>query len=171
MFTANSALNSTRDVLFNQFKNTETQVFGQGRDGPAARVMQLLNDTENAVALGAMSLWEGIDLQDASIDSLVMTRLPFPVPRDPIHEARSENLENPFNGYFVPEAVTKFRQGFGRLIRSRTDRGVFVVLDRRIISKRYGRLFQKSIPQGTVRRVTLGTISEYVEKWLAGVPV
>ena len=171
LFTANSALNNTRDALFNRFKNTDTQVFGQGRDGPAARVMQLLNDTENAVALGAMSLWEGIDLQDASIDSLVMTRLPFPVPRDPIHEARSENLENPFNGYFVPEAVTKFRQGFGRLIRSRTDRGVFVVLDRRIISKRYGRLFQKSIPQGTVRRVTLGTISEYVEKWLAGVPV
>ena len=171
LFTANSALNSTRDALFNRFKNTDTQVFGQGRDGPATRVMQLLNDTDNAVALGAMSLWEGIDLQDASIDSLVMTRLPFPVPRDPIHEARSENLENPFGGYFVPEAVTKFRQGFGRLIRSRTDRGVFVVLDRRIISKGYGRLFQKSIPQSTVRRVTLGTISEYVEKWLAGVPV
>ena len=171
LFTANSALNNTRDVLFNRFKNTETQVFGQGRDGPAARVMQLLNDTDNAVALGAMSLWEGIDLQDASIDSLVMTRLPFPVPRDPIHEARSENLENPFNGYFVPEAVTKFRQGFGRLIRSRNDRGVFVVLDRRIISKGYGRAFQRSIPQATVRRVTLGTISEYVEKWLAGVPV
>ena len=171
LFTANTALNNTRDALFNRFKNTESKVFGQGRDGPAARVMQLLNDTENAVALGAMSLWEGIDLQDASIDSLVMTRLPFPVPRDPIHEARSENLKNPFNGYFVPEAVTKFRQGFGRLIRSRTDRGVFVVLDRRIISKGYGRLFQKSIPQCTVRRVTLGTIPEYVEKWLAGVPV
>ena len=124
LFTANSALNNTRDVLFNRFKNSETQVFGQGRDGPATRVMQLLNDTENSVALGAMSLWEGIDLQDASIDALVMTRLPFPVPRDPIHEARSENLENPFNGYFVPEAVTKFRQGFGRLIRSRNDRGV-----------------------------------------------
>ncbi len=166
LFTANSALNNTRDVLFNRFKNGETQVFGQGRDGPAARVMQLLNDTENSVALGAMSLWEGIDLQDASIDALVMTRLPFPVPRDPIHEARSENLENPFNGYFVPEAVTKFRQGFGRLIRSRNDLGVFVVLDRRIISKGYGRLFQKSIPRCTVRRVTLGTISEYVEKWL-----
>ncbi len=171
LFTANSALNTTRDALFNRFKNSETQVFGQGRDGPASRVMQLLNDSDNAVALGAMSLWEGIDLQDASINSLVMTRLPFPVPRDPIHEARSENLENPFNGYFVPEAVTKFRQGFGRLIRSRNDRGVFVVLDRRIISKAYGRLFQKSIPQGTVRRVTLGTMADYVERWLSGTPV
>ena len=171
LFTANSALNSSRDILFNRFKNAETQIFGQGRDGPASRVMQLLNDSENAVALGAMSLWEGIDLQDASINSLVMTRLPFPVPRDPIHEARSENLENPFNGYFVPEAVTKFRQGFGRLIRSRTDRGVFVVLDRRIISKSYGRLFQRAIPQATVRRVTLGTLSDYVERWLSGVPI
>ncbi len=171
LFTANSALNSARDALFNRFRNTDTEVFGQGRDGPASRVMQLLNDSENAVALGAMSLWEGIDLQDSSINSLVMTRLPFPVPRDPIHEARSENLENPFNGYFVPEAITKFRQGFGRLIRSRDDRGVFVVLDRRIISKSYGRLFQRSIPQGTVRRVTLGTLASYVEKWLAGEPV
>ena len=171
LFTANSALNNTRDALFNRFRNAGTKVFGQGRDGPASRVMQLLNDSEDAVALGAMSLWEGIDLQDASINSLVMTRLPFPVPRDPIHEARSENLENPFNGYFVPEAVTKFRQGFGRLIRSRNDRGVFVVLDRRIISKSYGRVFQKSIPQGTVRRVTLGTLSEYIEKWFAGGPV
>ena len=171
LFTANTALNSTREALFNRFRNAETKVFGQGRDGPASRVMQLLNDSEDAVALGAMSLWEGIDLQDASINSLVMTRLPFPVPRDPIHEARSENLDNPFNGYFVPEAVTKFRQGFGRLIRSRSDRGVFVVLDRRIISKSYGRLFQRSIPQGTVRRVTLETLSDYVERWLAGQPV
>ncbi len=171
LFTANSALNTTRDALFNRFKSVETEVFGQGRDGPASRVMQLLNDSDNAVALGAMSLWEGIDLQDASINSLVMTRLPFPVPRDPIHEARSEDLDNPFGEYFVPEAVTKFRQGFGRLIRSRDDRGVFVVLDRRIISKGYGRQFQRSIPQGTVRRVTLGTLSSYVQKWLAGEPV
>ena len=168
LFTANSALNSARDELFNRFSNADTEVYGQGRDGPASRVMQLLNDSDDAVALGSMSLWEGIDLQDASINSLVMTRLPFPVPRDPIHEARSENLESPFNGYFVPEAVTKFRQGFGRLIRSRNDRGIFVVLDRRIISKSYGRLFQRSIPQGTVRRVTLGTMSDYVERWLAG---
>ena len=168
LFTANSALNNARDALFSRFNNTETKVFGQGRDGPASRVIQLLNDSENAVALGAMSLWEGIDLEDASIDSLVMTRLPFPVPRDPIHEARSENLENPFNEYFVPEAITKFRQGFGRLVRSREDRGVFVLLDRRIISKAYGRIFQRSIPQSTVRRVTLGTLSDYVSRWLSG---
>ena len=171
LFTANTALNNTREALFKLFSNSETKVFGQGRDGPATRIMQLLNDTEDAVALGAMSLWEGIDLQDASIDSLVMTRLPFPVPRDPIHEARSENLEDSFNGYFVPEAVTRFRQGFGRLIRSRSDRGVFVVLDRRIISKGYGRMFQRSIPQCTVRRVTLSTLSEKVESWNAGLPV
>ena len=104
LFTANSALNNSRDALFNRFRSAETQVFGQGRDGPASRVMQLLNDTDDAVALGAMSLWEGIDLQDASINSLIMTRLPFPVPKDPIHEARSENLDNPFGDYFVPRS-------------------------------------------------------------------
>ena len=171
LFTANSALNNSRDALFNRFKNSETQVFGQGRDGPASRVMQLLNDTDDVVALGAMSLWEGIDLQDASINSLIMTRLPFPVPKDPIHEARSEDLQNPFGEYFIPEAVTKFRQGFGRLIRSRNDRGVFVVLDRRIISKSYGTHFQRAIPRCTVRRVTLGTLADFVERWFSEMTV
>ncbi len=165
LFTANSALNNTREALFTRFRGSDTKVYGQGRDGPPARVIQLLNDADDAVALGSMSLWEGIDLQDASINSLVMTRLPFPVPSNPIHQARSEDLRDSFGEYMVPEAVTKFRQGFGRLIRSKNDRGVFIVLDRRIISRAYGRRFQRSIPRGTVRRVTLRTLSDYVARW------
>ena len=165
LFTANSALNHTRNELFNRLRNTGIKVFGQGRDGPPARVLRLLNDEEQAVALGSMSLWEGIDLEDASIKSLVMTRLPFPVPSDPIHASRSELCDNPFYDYSIPEAVIRFRQGFGRLIRSQQDRGVFVVLDRRIISRRYGSEFQQSIPKCTVRRVTMRTLAENVSGW------
>ncbi len=165
LFTANSALNHTRNELFNRLRNTNIKVFGQGRDGPPGRVLRLLNDEAKAVALGAMSLWEGIDLEDASIKSLVMTRLPFPVPSDPIHASRSELCDSPFYDYSIPEAVIRFRQGFGRLIRSQKDRGVFVVLDRRIISRRYGREFQQSIPKCTVRRVTLRTLPEHVSDW------
>ena len=170
LFTANSALNRTREELFSRLRNTDIKVFGQGRDGPPARVLRLLNDEPQAVALGSMSLWEGIDLQDASIKSLVMTRLPFPVPTDPIHASRSEMdiYDKPFDDYMIPEAAIRFRQGFGRLIRSHRDRGVFVILDRRIISKRYGREFQRSIPNCTVRRTTLRNLAEKITKWHNG---
>ncbi len=171
LFTSNSALNNAREELLQRLKRTEVRLFAQGRDGPPARVMRLLNDSDRALALGSMSLWEGVDLEDASINALVMTRLPFPMPFDPIHAARSERFEDGFNDYSVPEAVMKFRQGFGRLIRSHRDRGVFVVLDRRIISRRYGREFQRSIPNCTVRRVTLARIGEYIDKWHRREPV
>ena len=165
LFTANSALNRAHQDLHQHLSGSTTELLAQGRDGPAARVLRLLNESEQAIALGSMAMWEGIDLEDASIKSLVMTRLPFPVPTNPIHASRSERMDNPFVDYMVPEAVMKFRQGFGRLIRSHADRGVFVILDRRILTKRYATEFQKSIPSCTVRRVTLGTLSDYIARW------
>ena len=165
LFTANSALNSAHSQLYQHLSGSETALLAQGRDGPPARVLRLFNEARRAVALGSMAMWEGIDLEDASIKSLVMTRLPFPVPTDPIHASRSERLDNPFNDYMVPEAVMKFRQGFGRLIRSHSDRGVFVVLDRRILTAKYAIRFQRSIPRCPVQRVTLATLGEYVGKW------
>ena len=165
LFTSNSALNRAHQELHAHLSNGETQLLAQGRDGPAARVLRLLSESERAIALGSMAMWEGIDLEDASLKSLVMTRLPFPVPTDPIHASRSERLDNPFVDYMVPEAVLKFRQGFGRLIRSHTDRGVFVVLDRRILTMRYATEFQRSIPNCSVRRVSLSTLSDYVSRW------
>ena len=165
LFTANSALNKAHQDLHQHLSGGETQLLAQGRDGPAARVLRLLSEAERAIALGSMAMWEGIDLEDASIKSLVMTRLPFPVPTDPIHASRSERMENPFVDYMVPEAVLKFRQGFGRLIRSHTDRGVFVILDRRILTMRYATEFQRSIPSCSVQRVTLSTMSGYVRRW------
>ena len=171
LFTANSALNNAHRYLSPHFARGETNLLAQGRDGPAARVLRLLKQSERGFALGSMAMWEGIDLEEASIKSLVMTRLPFPVPTDPIHASRSERMDNPFMQYMVPEAVMKFRQGFGRLIRSHTDRGVFVVLDRRILTQRYASEFQKSIPRCTVRRVTLATLADYVERWHSNLEV
>ena len=165
LFTSNSALNKAHQDLYQHLSGGDTQLLAQGRDGPAARVLRLLSESERAIALGSMAMWEGIDLEDASIKSLVMTRLPFPVPTDPIHASRSERMDNPFVDYMVPEAVLKFRQGFGRLIRSHTDRGVFVVLDRRILTMRYATEFQRSIPSCSVRRVSLNTLSDYVRRW------
>jgi DNA polymerase-3 subunit epsilon/ATP-dependent DNA helicase DinG len=118
------------------------------------------------VALGSSSLWEGVDLEGASIKTLVMARLPFPVPTDPVFEARSEQYQDSFDEYAVPEAVMRFKQGFGRLIRSRSDRGAFVVLDSRIANKRYGGRFLSALPDCTVEQLPGRAIGKRVKEWL-----
>src|SRR5207237_8781158 len=98
------------------------------------------------VLLGTSSFWEGIDVVGDALSVLVIAKLPFSVPSDPVFAARSEGFEDPFLQYSVPQAILKFKQGFGRLIRSQSDRGVVAVLDRRISSKRYGQAFLNSLP-------------------------
>jgi DNA polymerase-3 subunit epsilon/ATP-dependent DNA helicase DinG len=85
-----------------------------------------------------------------------------------VFSARNELFEDGFNEYAVPEAVLRFRQGFGRLIRSKTDRGAFIVLDRRILTKAYGRSFQRSLPKSTVRRTQLAELEALARKWKQG---
>jgi ATP-dependent DNA helicase DinG len=102
------------------------------------------------VLLGTSSFWEGVDVRGPALSCLVMARLPFQVHTDPLFQARAELVESrgdsSFMNYSVPEAVLRFRQGFGRLIRSRADRGLAVLADRRLVSKRYGRIFLQSLP-------------------------
>jgi DNA polymerase-3 subunit epsilon/ATP-dependent DNA helicase DinG len=97
---------------------------------------------------------------------LVIVKLPFAVPSDPIVAARSETFEDPFNEYSLPEAILTFRQGFGRLIRTATDRGVVVIMDRRVLSKRYGRAFLESLPACTVRTGPLQDLPAISAQWL-----
>jgi len=108
------------------------------------------------VLFGAQSFWEGVDVSGEALSCVVLARLPFAQIRDPMVEARSEKIEreggSSFRDYLLPEAVIRFRQGFGRLIRSKSDRGVVVVTDPRIVTKNYGAVFRKSIP-ASVRTV------------------
>lgn len=101
-----------------------------------------------------------------ALSVLVITKLPFDVPSDPIVEARSESFDDPFNEYMLPEAILRFRQGFGRLIRTQTDRGVVAILDKRILSKQYGRLFMESLPDCTVIEGSLANLPEKAASWL-----
>jgi DNA polymerase-3 subunit epsilon/ATP-dependent DNA helicase DinG len=165
LFTSNSALESARRVLVETLSPLGIKVIGQGHDGPPQRIMQNLAEENDVVALGVSSLWEGADLKGAGLDALVMARLPFPVPSDPVFSARSELFEDGFNEYAVPEAVLRFRQGFGRLIRSKTDRGIFVILDRRVLTKGYGRSFQRALPKSTVRRTTIEDLESLSRSW------
>jgi DNA polymerase-3 subunit epsilon/ATP-dependent DNA helicase DinG len=168
LFTSISALDNARKAISSVLGREGIRVIAQGADGSPARIMRMLAEDGPTIALGTSSLWEGVDLQGASLDALVMARLPFPVPSDPIVAARSEQFEDGFGEYSIPEAVQRFRQGFGRLIRSRTDRGVFVILDNRIVTKSYGVKFQRSLPRCTVRRVSTERLFQLLESWRDG---
>ncbi|MRR32040.1 DNA polymerase III subunit epsilon, partial [bacterium] len=101
-----------------------------------------------------------------ALSVLVIVKLPFDVPSDPIIAARSETFEDPFNEYSLPEAILRFRQGFGRLIRTQSDRGVVAILDRRILAKRYGKLFIESLPQCKVQIGSLRDLPNSAARWL-----
>jgi ATP-dependent DNA helicase DinG len=110
-----------------------------------------------SVLFATASFWEGVDVPGEALSCLVLTRLPFAVPGEPLAEARVEDLRarglDPFDHLIVPQAVIRFRQGFGRLIRSKTDRGAVLICDRRVIAKRYGRRFLASLPTANVHDV------------------
>jgi len=101
-----------------------------------------------------------------ALSCLVIARLPFPVPDDPIIAARSEAYEDPFGQYAVPQTVLRFRQGFGRLIRSKTDRGIVVVLDKRVLTKYYGSVFIDSLPECTIQQGSVQELPRIAAGWI-----
>jgi ATP-dependent DNA helicase DinG len=113
-------------------------------------LLDTFRSTPNAVLFGTSSFWQGVDVQGEKLSCVVIDKLPFSVPSDPVVAARIRHLNeagrNPFYEYQIPEAVILLKQGFGRLIRSRTDRGILVLLDKRVLTKGYGRTFLQSLP-------------------------
>jgi ATP-dependent DNA helicase DinG len=122
----------------------------QGEGLTPRKMLENFKQTEGAVIFGTASFWTGVDVPGEALSNVIITRLPFAVPDHPLSAARSEKAEregrNSFFEYSLPDAVLKFRQGFGRLIRSKDDQGIVVILDSRIVTKRYGRVFLNSIP-------------------------
>jgi DNA polymerase-3 subunit epsilon/ATP-dependent DNA helicase DinG len=118
--------------------------------------------------MGTRSFWEGVDVVGPALSVLVIARLPFSVPDDPIFAARAETFDEPFGEFAVPEAILRFRQGFGRLIRTKTDRGVVVILDKRVLTKSYGPMFLNSLPECTRVRNSLARLPEAARRWLSG---
>ncbi len=114
---------------------------------PAYRLVEQFKRIPETVLLGTASFWQGIDIPGDALQCVVIAKLPFAVPDDPVIEARMERLRNPFLEFQVPQATLLFRQGFGRLIRSGADRGAVAVLDSRIMTKNYGKWFLRSIPR------------------------
>ena len=116
--------------------------------------------------MGVRSFWEGIDIPGDDLSALVIARLPFAVPSEPIFAARAETYSNSFQQFAVPDAILRFRQGFGRLIRSRSDRGLVAIFDSRVISKNYGASFLESLPDCTVQFGALDKLPSLAKSWI-----
>jgi ATP-dependent DNA helicase DinG len=123
----------------------------QGSGLPRGRLLEEFKTTPRSVLFGTDSFWMGVDVPGDALSNVIITRLPFAVPDHPLIEAKLELIAerggDAFTEYSLPEAILKFRQGVGRLIRTKTDRGMVVVLDNRIITKPYGRSFLKALPK------------------------
>jgi len=146
-------------------------VLAQGESFSREYLMETFRAEIASVLMGTHSFWEGVDVAGESLSCVVMARLPFAVFTDPVIEARCEALEasgqSAFRGYSLPQAVIRFRQGFGRLIRHRRDRGVVIVTDRRILSKSYGHWFRGSVPVQAIPLHEEAQFLDAVEQFLA----
>jgi DNA polymerase-3 subunit epsilon/ATP-dependent DNA helicase DinG len=166
LFTSYAQLKRASQAIVRPLSQHEIQVYEQGEGASPAALLEAFKASPQAVLLGTRSFWEGVDVPGESLSVLVIAKLPFEVPSDPIIAARSETFDEPFSEYQVPEAILKFRQGFGRLIRTASDRGVVAILDRRVLTKQYGRLFIESLPQCTLRQGNSTDLPKMAEKWL-----
>ncbi|MFA6244672.1 MAG: helicase C-terminal domain-containing protein [Candidatus Hydrogenedentales bacterium] len=163
LFTSFYALDYTYKRLEAELKDAGITPLKQG--GMArTRLLDRFRKERSSVLFGTDSFWEGVDVAGSALQCVILTKLPFRVPTEPVLQARAEAIDdaggNSFMEYTVPQAVVKFRQGFGRLIRRKTDRGAIVVLDRRIMTKHYGRVFLQSLPE--MQRIS-GSCNEVYE--------
>jgi ATP-dependent DNA helicase DinG len=149
LFTSHAMLRATAEQLRGPLESLQLKLFAQGVDGSRTHLLRAFKNEPDSVLFGAQSFWEGIDLPGDELTTLVIVRLPFTPPNHPVTEARHERFKragrNPFMEQSLPEAVVRFRQGFGRLIRTSHDRGVVVVYDKRLITARYGGTFVRSL--------------------------
>ncbi|MFN8489119.1 MAG: helicase C-terminal domain-containing protein [Caldilineaceae bacterium] len=165
LFTSYAHLRSTADAIRSSLDRQGITVLQHGSSS-RNRLLREYRQAEKAVLLGTRSFWEGIDLPGDELSCLLIVRLPFAVPSDPLVAARTADLEDPFTDYTLPDAILRFRQGFGRLIRRATDRGVIVILDSRLWQKEYGRAFLESLPTCTIRHAPLSNLAGEIEQWL-----
>jgi DNA polymerase-3 subunit epsilon/ATP-dependent DNA helicase DinG len=166
LFTSYAALKKTSQAITGPLAREDIYVYEQGDGASPNALLESFKATDRAVLLGTKSFWEGVDVPGDSLSVVFITKLPFDVPTDPLIAARSEIYEDSFNQYYLPEAILKFRQGFGRLIRTASDRGVVAILDRRVLTKQYGRLFLESLPACTARQGPAANLPKEAGKWL-----
>lgn len=166
LFTSYSQLRETAANISPRLSLGNITVYDQATGGSRESLLESFKSTEKAILLGTRSFWEGIDIPGDDLSALVIVRLPFAVPNDPIFAARSGTYSDAFNEYAVPDAILRFRQGFGRLIRKQTDRGIVAIFDSRVIHKSYGMKFIESLPDTSLEYGKLDEIATRAKDWL-----
>ncbi len=150
LFTSYRMLQDAVEIVRDDLNSEGYTVLAQGEDLPRSKMLDVFRTTPRCVIFGTDSFWQGVDVSGAALSNVIITKLPFAVPDRPTIEARIDLLrrggQNPFQTYQLPEAILRFRQGFGRLIRSQTDTGIVVILDPRVLRKPYGKQFLNSLP-------------------------
>jgi ATP-dependent DNA helicase DinG len=139
------------------FAEQEMNLLVQGGGAPRSRLLEQFKSTPRSVLFGTDSFWSGVDVPGEALSNVIITRLPFAVPDTPLIEAKLELVQarggDAFTEFSLPEAILKLRQGVGRLIRTKTDRGIVVILDNRIVTRPYGRAFMQALPKCPVEIV------------------
>jgi Rad3-related DNA helicase len=155
LFTSYKDLNAVFDHLSDTLYHRNRPFFAQGKGGSRSSILNEFKQMDNAVLLGTSSFWEGVDVQGKSLSLLILYKLPFMVPSEPIVEAYIDKLErenkDSFMHYMLPTALLRLRQGFGRLIRSKADSGIVLIMDSRVSRKQYGDYFKKVLPAKALR--------------------
>src|SRR2546428_3781196 len=151
LFTNYRGMQQVADQMGEFFSRKKFNLFVQGGGAPRGRLLEQFKATPRSVLFGTDSFWMGVDVPGEALSNVIITRLPFAVPDHPLIEAKLELIEqrggDPFTEYSLPEAILKLRQGVGRLIRTKSDRGIIVILDNRIVTRPYGRAFMQALPK------------------------
>ncbi|MFV9510663.1 ATP-dependent DNA helicase DinG [Tepidibacillus sp. LV47] len=173
LFTSHQMLQQAYEGLKNSLEPNGIKVLGHGIDSSSrTKLVKQFQLQRPTILLGTSSFWEGVDIPGEALSVLVIVRLPFTPPTHPIYEAKTEKLKeanrNPFMEMAVPQAVIRFKQGFGRLIRSQKDRGAVIIFDKRIIEAKYGKWFLCSLPNIDIRYQPFAKILADIKEWIGG---
>ena len=167
LFTSHQQLRDVADRLRTRTARSGLTVLAQNLDGTRRQLLAQFQERPRTILLGSSSFWEGIDVPGDALSCVVIVRLPFRVPSDPLQLARSASLADPFGQLALPEAVLRLKQGFGRLIRRQTDRGAVLLMDHRIANRTYGAAFLDALPRAAVHLGSSAEMAPAIVQWLA----
>ncbi len=168
LFTSHRQLRDVHTALKHRVDLDEVLILGQGIDGQRRQLLKTFEEADRPLLLGTSSFWEGIDVPGERLSCVIMVRLPFPVPTEPVYAARAEQVRDAFAQLALPQAALRLKQGFGRLIRRSSDRGAVVILDSRILGRDYGKAFLDVLPPASRFVGPAAEIPDRVAQWMGG---